>query len=244
MTTRSRAIRIHKRVSERWIGEFSDAGGLWRFDPQGDPKRPHALLTSGLHSDAFVNTTFLISRPDLLKKVTGDWRTQLARLADPAGKGPAGAALAPTWIVGSAFGAITLAYEFARQMSCRAGFTEPEGGTLICKRFPIGPDDRVCVVEDVVTTGGTTKQTITACRNAGARVLPWIFVLVDRSDGKAFADVKLPAADGSGDAPPTLVACAKLAEVRTWKPDECPLCAQGSEAVRPKGNWGKLTGKS
>lgn len=199
-----------------WSGAFAEAGGLWRHD--GEASRPHALLTSGLHSDGYVNATKLIEQPGLLERVVRDWADLIRR--QPAAP--------PDWVAGAALGAVTLAYEFARQLGCRAAFTEPHEGALLLKRFTWPANARVLVVEDVVTTGGSTRSTIAACEAAGAVVAPEVFALVDRSDGSVLA-------------PRRIVPATRVA-VQTWKPEECPLCRQGSEALRPKANWGRLTG--
>ncbi len=157
-----------------WAEHFVAAGGLWKHD--GKPARPHALLTSGLHSDGFVNGSLLIQFPQLLNKIVRDWAETTTSNGD-----------APDWVCGSAFGAITIAYEMASQLGCRAAFTEPVDGALTLKRFPIREGDRVIVVEDVVTTGGSTLRTIEALEAAGAKVAPEIYILVDRSDGTVLA---------------------------------------------------------
>ncbi|MCI0343065.1 MAG: hypothetical protein L0216_18295, partial [Planctomycetales bacterium] len=136
-------------------------------------------------------------------------------------------------VFGSAFGAITLAHEVARALGCRAGFTEPDPaapGGLVLKRFSPAAGESALVVEDVVTTGGSSQKTIAVLEGAGVRVLARVFALVDRSGGGALA-------------PRAIVAAARVTP-RNWKPEECPLCRQGSEAVRPKANWARLTGKA
>ncbi len=206
-----------------WLREFTEAEGLWTFDERGDRRRPHALLTSGLHSDGFVNGTRITERPDLLERVVAAHRAALLVAGEAR----------PDWVFGSAFGAITLAHEVARALGCRAGFTEPDPsvpGALVLKRFSPDAGDTALVVEDVVTTGGSSQKTIAALEAAGVKVLPRVFALVDRSGGGALA-------------PRAIVAAARVSP-RTWKPEECPLCRQGSEAVRPKANWARLTGKA
>lgn len=200
-----------------WAEHFVAAGGLWKHD--GTPARPHALLTSGLHSDGFVNGSLLIQYPALLGKIVGEWAESIGNRGDDHG--------APAWVCGSAFGAITIAYEMARQLGCRAAFTEPVDGALALKRFPIQGGDRVIVVEDVVTTGGSTLRTIAALEAAGAVVAPEVYILVDRSDGTALA-------------PRTIVPATRVT-VNAWTPEACPLCAAGSEAVRAKAHWDRLT---
>ena len=130
---------------------------------------------------------------------------------------------------GSAFGAITIAFEFARQLECKAGFTEPVDGALALKRFQVAAGERIIVVEDTITTGGSTKITIAALEATGAVIAPEVYLLVDRTDGEVLAPRRLHAA-------------ARI-QVQAWDAADCPLCAEGSEAIRPKANWTQLTGR-
>ena len=202
---------------KNWIDELISLGALWVHD--GNPKRPHPELRSGKHSDVFFNLTRLIEHPCILSEaclaLCHSWH-----LAEQ-----------PTVVFGSAFGAITIAHELANLMETRFGFTEPvikEGQKqMVLNRFSVTADDIVLVVEDVLTTGGTTEKTIAALEDAGATVLPYVFVLVNRSGLQTLGERKIIA----------------LVErtVDTWAPQECPLCQQGSEALGAKGNWDKLT---
>lgn len=204
-----------------WLNEFRKAGAIWLHD--GEPKRPHALLTSGLHSDGFVNCTYVTQHPGLLKRIVNEDGAL-------AGKLPAGRI---DWVIGSPMGAITLAHEIAERLGCRAGFTEKDGDAMTLKRFELEPGARVLVCEDVVSTGGSTRKTIEAIQATGGGsgkvdILPVVIALVNRSgaadlDGRKIEAVVTPA-------------------IHTWKPEACPLCAKGSEAVRPKSHWKALTG--
>jgi len=209
--------------SRFWFDAFSQLGALWVHD--GNPKRPHALLTSGKHSNGFFNASKVVEYPQALKEAcfhifTAENMKLFAR---------------PMIVIGSALGAITIAHVIAELFGARCGFTEPDivvidgEKQMVLKRFSVNSHDRVLVVEDVITTGDTTRKTIDAIEKQGAEVLPVVCVLVNRSgmshlDGRrilALIDHPMP----------------------MWKPDECPLCKAGSEAVRPKGNWDKLNGE-
>jgi orotate phosphoribosyltransferase len=137
------------------------------------------------------------------------------------------------WVIGSAMGAVCIAYEIAGQHGCLAGFTEPvkgdSGKQMVLKRFNVEPGDRVFVVEDVMTTGGTTLKTVKALKEAGAEILPIFAVLVNRSGKKNLDFIDIAA----------LIDRA----MPMWEPDDCPLCKKGSEPIRPKGNWDRLTAK-
>ena len=213
-----------------WMKQFSDWGVIWTHD--GNPKRPHAELTSGKHSDGFFNGSLLIQRQDNLQEVA---RALVSQLAVPLTRMP-GMTAQCGWVIGSAMGAVTLAHEVARFLPLWAtppsgaccGFTEPQPDkTMLLKRFDVQSGDRVLVVEDVLTTGGTTESTIKAIESAGGIVLPVLGVIFNRSGKDALGDRRIV----------SLVA----KELSAWEPAECPLCKVGSRAVRPKANWAALT---
>jgi orotate phosphoribosyltransferase len=105
-------------------------------------------------------------------------------------------------------------------LGARALFTEREGGRMTLRRgFELGPADTVVVVEDVVTTGGSTREVIEAVQARGARVLA-AAALVDRSGG------------GAAALPVPLHSLLRV-EVPTYTAEDCPLCAAGSPAVKP-----------
>ncbi len=204
-----------------WAERFEKAGGLWIHN--GDPKHPHALLTSGNHSNGFFNGSKIIEDPALLKSAA----TDLLRTWQMGwGSGPK-----VERVVGSAFGAITLAYELGKQLRAKTGFTEPimENGEkrMEIRRFTIRPGEVVMVTEDVITTGGTTEQTIDELETRGAIVVSTICALVNRSDKKMLNGRRI-------------IALVNY-PMPIWTPNECPLCKEGSKAVRPKEHWNLLT---
>jgi orotate phosphoribosyltransferase len=201
-----------------WKQVFEQNGAIWIHD--GNPKRPHALLTSGLHSDGFVNCTFVTQQPVLLQKIVS-----------------ASDGLAPhlpkekiDWVIGSAFGAITLAHSVAFQINARAGFTEKDGDAMKLSRFEVEPSAKILVVEDTISTGGSTLKTIDGIVNAGVEkqnILPYIVCLVNRSGKKDLAGKEIRA--------------LLTLQIHGWLAAECPLCGLGSTAVRPKSHWRELT---
>jgi len=200
------------------ILKLTKLGALWIHD--GNPQRPHALLTSGNHSNGFFNASFIICDPEELYRIW-QWFHSLNYYR-----------IYPDWVFGSALGAINIAYEFARNYkNCKAGFTEPtivDGEKkMIVKRFEVKPGDTVVMVEDVMTTGGTTIRSIEALEQKGAIVHSEIYVIVNRSGKESLEGRKIIAFIDK--------------EMPIWQPDECPLCKEGSQALRPKGNWDKLT---
>lgn len=201
-----------------WVKVFQQQGAIWIHD--GLKTRPHALLTSGLHSDGFVNCTYVTQQPRLLEQiVTG--QDGLASLLPQT---------AVDWIIGSAYGAITLAYSVANQLDCRSGFTEKDADGMKLSRFELDPASKVLVVEDTISTGGSTLKTIEAIHAAGipdANILPIIICLVNRSGHDLLGDREIRS-------------LLRL-NIHMWKPADCPLCHQGSQPVRPKSHWAELT---
>ena len=200
-----------------WRTLFQQQGAIWIHD--GTRSRPHAELTSGLHSDGFVNCTVMTQQAALLQRIVSE--------GDGLGK------LLPSkadWVIGSAFGAITFAYAVALKLGCRAGFTEKEGEGMKLSRFEVSPAQTVLVVEDTISTGGSTLKTIEALKNAGIsekNILPSIVCLVNRSGSNALNGREIRA--------------LLTLDIHTWQPSECPLCKTGSAAVRPKTHWRELT---
>lgn len=210
----------------KWREQFSENGALWMHD--GDPKRPHALLTSGNHSNGFFNASKVIERPRLLSEACEDL---ISILHDRIYCNSL-----PTMIVGSAMGAVTIAFEVARQLgfpNLRSTFTEPvltaSDKTMVLKRFEPSAKDKALVVEDVLTTGGTTVKTINELKSHGIFVSSFVGVLVNRSGKKTLG----------GRAVVGLV----NKRLPIWTPDECPLCKEGSAALRPKTHWKQLVEK-
>lgn len=208
--------------SELWIERLKDIGALWIHDDNS--ARPHALLTSGKHSNGFFNGGLVMQDPRLLEAACYDL---ILKISVP---------FRVNRVVGPAMGAITMAHEVARQLSnsnshTRMSFVEKDErlpGRMMFKRTSVMPDERVLVVEDVLTTGGSVEATIAAVEEIGAEVLPWVLVLVNRSGLTHIGDRKIL----------SLI----QREMPTWEPDDCPLCAQDSEAIRPKDkeNWARL----
>lgn len=204
-----------------WIRTFIEKVAFWKHD--GNPRRPHALLTSGNHSDGFFNGSLVVMDPRLVALAAHDLIMKVVEVM--------GVKIDVEMVIGSAFGAITLAHEIARQAGTDMGFTEPvvteAGKEMVLKRFSLEKGAPVIVVEDVMTTGSTTRKTIAEIETQGGLVLEPILVLVNRSGMSKLEGRRIIALVDT--------------EMPIWKSNECPLCKQGSEALRPKGNWDKLT---
>ncbi|GBC97594.1 Orotate phosphoribosyltransferase [bacterium HR17] len=161
----------------------------------------HFLLTSGLHSDHYVEKFRLLERPDLVSRMCAEW---VRRFGDT----PIDAVLGP------AVGGIVLAFETARQLGCRYLFAETDNGCRTLRRgFALHPHERVLIVEDVVTTGSSLKETIALAQARNAQVVG-VGVLVDRGE----TPLHLP-----GIRTEVLLRLP----LRAFLPEECPLCQQG-----------------
>jgi orotate phosphoribosyltransferase len=122
-------------------------------------------------------------------------------------------------VAGPALGGIIMAYEVARALGARNVFAERENGAMTLRRgFRIEPGERVLVVEDVVTTGGSVRETIGLLRSAGAEVIG-VGAVVDRSNGTTDFGVAFR----------SLVSM----DIKSWDETQCPLCLAGEPIVKP-----------
>ena len=166
----------------------------------------HFLLTSGLHSNAYFQCAKVFQYP---------WHAEtLCREIANHFKGEHVNA-----VVSPAVGGIVMGQEIARLLKVRSIFMERAEGTMTLRRgFRIHPGERVLVAEDVTTTGGSVKEVIQGVRHQEGEVIA-VTAVVDRSGGKIEFGVPY-------------FSLLKM-EVVTYPPDDCPLCRQGSQAVKP-----------
>ncbi|UCH11705.1 MAG: orotate phosphoribosyltransferase [Fidelibacterota bacterium] len=172
----------------------------------------HFQLTSGKHSGRYIEKFRLLEQPRALDEVAQ------AMVNDPLVKDI-------DVVLGAAVGGILLAGAVARILNCHTMFTERVDGAMTLRRgFALQPGDRVLVVEDIVTTGGSVFELLDVVRDSGA-ILVAVKCLVDRNEppgidfgapGKALLNLPIPA----------------------WDPDECPLCEEGLPLIKP-GRTGK-----
>lgn len=175
---------------------------LQLFHKAGAFMEGHFLLTSGLHSPVYIEKFKLLQRPEYVELLA---RELIERVSG----------ITPDVVVGPAVGGIILAYEVARQLGVRMAFTERENGKMKFRRdFVLDQNNVVFIVEDVVTTGSSLQEVIEVVENTGASIVG-IGILVDRSGGKI--QLKYPFH-------PLL-----QMEVKTYPPDECPLCQEHIE---------------
>jgi orotate phosphoribosyltransferase len=169
----------------------------------------HFLLSSGLHSQRYLQCARVLMDPPVATRLGA----QLAEMLRPVLSGAPGAVVAP------ALGGVLVAHEVARALGCRGLFTERQDGGMTLRRgFALAPGEPVVVVEDVITTGGSTREVIDAVVARGARVVA-VGCLVDRSGGRA--DLGVPRRS------------LLTLEVPTWEAALCPLCAQGGTPEKP-----------
>jgi orotate phosphoribosyltransferase len=166
----------------------------------------HFLLSSGLHSDKFLQSALIMQYPYIAEKIVSEIVDKLYDIKF-------------TTVVSPAIGGIRFGYELARQMQKRALFTERIDGEMMFRRgFSLEKGELVLIAEDIVTTGKSTRECMSAVEKAGGNIVG-ITTLVDRSGGKAEFDVPFY---------PLM-----QIEVQTFEPDNCPLCKKGSKPIKP-----------
>lgn len=166
----------------------------------------HFRLTSGLHAAKYLQCAQLLQYPH----EAGPLCEQLASYFKDAGA---------TVVAGPATGGIILAYEVAKALGVKNIFGERENGVMTFRRgFKLEPTDKVLVLEDVVTTGGSVKELIACVKEAGAEVVG-VASLVNHSGGRV--DFGVP-----------FKSLVNL-DITTYQPEECPMCKEGSVAYKP-----------
>lgn len=179
---------------------------LTLFRESGALHEGHFRLSSGLHSSGYLQCALVLQHPGHAETLG---RALAAVLRD----------LAPTVVLSPALGGLIIGHEVARGLGVRAIFAERQEGVLTLRRgFSLAADDRVVVIEDVVTTGGSTKETMVVARQAGATVVG-AGSIIDRSGGAVDLDVPFRA----------------LVELSlpTHDPEHCPMCAAGEPVTKP-----------
>jgi orotate phosphoribosyltransferase len=166
----------------------------------------HFRLTSGLHSPGYMQCALVLQHPafaESLGRAIGEWARTLA----------------PTAVLSPALGGVVIGQEVGRALGVRAMFAERQDHVLTLRRgFAMNEGERVLVVEDVLTTGGSTRETIDVATRAGAHVVG-AAAIVDRSGGESRFDVPFTALLGY--------------VLPTFDPQQCPLCAQGLAVTKP-----------
>jgi len=166
----------------------------------------HFKLSSGLHSEKYLQCALVLQFPDmaesLAKELAARFRGEKIDV-----------------VVGPALGGVTLAYEVARTLHVRGVFTERQDGKMVLRRgFSIQKGEKVLVVEDVVTTGGSTKEVVEVVKNSGGMVVG-VGSIIDRSGERI-------------DFGSRFEALASI-KVETFKEETCPLCREGLPVTKP-----------
>ncbi|MDD2772221.1 MAG: orotate phosphoribosyltransferase [Elusimicrobiales bacterium] len=166
----------------------------------------HFLLSSGLHSDRYMQCALVLQNPAAAAQLC---KELAARFKDDK----------IDFVIGPALGGILVSYEMARHLGVRSLFAERENGVMSLRRgFSIRPGERCVITEDVITTGKSTNEVLQVVKDCGG-VFAGAASLVDRSGGKTNFGVKFES--------------ALKVEIQTWKAEECPLCKKGLPLVKP-----------
>jgi orotate phosphoribosyltransferase len=166
----------------------------------------HFVLSSGLHSDRYIQCALVLQHPRIAEQLGAALAEELKNL---------GASV----VVAPALGGVLVAHEVARALGLRALFTERQDGVMALRRgFSLGSGEPALVVEDVITTGGSTRETMRCVEKAGGKVVG-AGALIDRSGGQV--DLGVPKSS-----------LANLT-VQNYAPAECPLCRAGIPPVKP-----------
>jgi len=182
---------------EAVIDEFKNTGSLLEG---------HFQLSSGLHSTVYLQCALVLQFPE---KAEAFGRALAEKFAG------AGIQL----VASPAIGGIVIGHEVARALGARFVWTEREGGEMTLRRgFTVSPGEKTLVVEDVITTGGSTRETIDALQRAGATVIGAASI-IDRSGGSAEVGV-----------PRAALATLKVSSV---EPEICDACKLGEPAIKP-----------
>lgn len=176
------------------------------FRKSGALLEGHFRLSSGLHSTGYLQCALVLQHPDRAELLG---RAIAAAVKD----------LKPTVVLAPALGGIVIGHEVGRALGVRAIFAERQDAALTLRRgFTLEASDRVLVVEDVLTTGGSTRETMQVAAASGARIVG-AAAIVDRSNGSVIFDVPFKA--------------LMPISLPTYQPDACPACAQGLPVIKP-----------
>jgi orotate phosphoribosyltransferase len=183
------------------------------FQETGALKQGHFQLSSGLHSGVYFQSAIVLQHPDRAEVLGRALAKQLAPLE-------------PTLVVGPALGGLVISWEVARELDVRGIFTERKDGRMALRRgFVVTPADRIVVVEDVVTTGKSTRETMDVLRAAGGEIVG-VGAIVDRSGGAVDFDLPFH----------SLLSLP----VDAVPPERCPQCDAGIPIDKPGSRPGAL----
>ncbi len=166
----------------------------------------HFLLTSGRHSNKYLQCAKIFKNAKYSEELCGALAEKFANDGIDV-------------VVGPAMGAVIMAYEVSRHLNVPNIFTEREDGVMTLRRnFEIEEGQKVLVVEDVITTGGSVKEVIEIVKEKGG-IVAGVGCVVDRTGGKMDFGTKFESVISM--------------EVQSYEPDECPICKTGAPLVKP-----------
>lgn len=178
---------------------------LEKFKELGVLKTGHFQLTSGLHSAQYMQCAAVFEYPKTAAEIVKLLIPKLPQDIDT--------------VMAPAIGGINFGYEMARMLECRFVFAEREQGKMALRRgFTLAPGEKVLVVEDVVTTGGSVAEVLEIAKSHGC-IIRGVACIVDRSRGRV--DFQAP-----------FVPLVRI-EIEAYKPDQCPLCRAGQPLAKP-----------
>ncbi len=179
---------------------------LKHFRQTGALLEGHFVLSSGLHSTQYLQCALALQNP-----------RDASRFGEAIAEKVAGQEIET--VVSPAIGGLIIGFAVAQALNVRFIWTERENNLMTLRRgFSVGENERILVVEDVITTGGSTREAMQAVEKHGAKIVGAASI-IDRSGGKADVGV-------------SRIALATL-DVPTFSPENCLLCAQGDVAIKP-----------
>jgi orotate phosphoribosyltransferase len=185
---------------------MTDAEVLNLFRKAGALLEGHFKLSSGLHSDRYLQSALVLQYPEFASQLGAAIASHTRHLQ-------------PTAVLSPALGGIVIGQEVGRALGVRALFAERADGRLTLRRgFSLASSDRILVVEDVITTGGSTRETVDVATAAGATVVGAASI-IDRGNNEATLGMPL-------------YSLVKL-QVQAFEPGACPQCARGEPVVKP-----------
>ena len=191
--------------------EMQIANVMDLFEETGAYLRGHFRLTSGLHSGEYLQCAKVLAYPVHAEQLGQQLAARLQPLL----------AKSPAAVVSPAIGGLIIGHEVARALGVRALFTERDSTTnkmTLRRGFEVAPGEQVIVVEDVITTGGSTRDVVEAMQSLDADVLA-AGSIIDRSNGQAAVGVPRVA--------------LQTLNPQTYDPNECPLCRAGEPVAKP-----------
>ncbi|UCD59246.1 MAG: orotate phosphoribosyltransferase [Candidatus Hydrogenedentota bacterium] len=179
---------------------------LGMFEQKGALLRGHFQLSSGLHSEGYLQCALVLQYPEFAQRIGSAIAQKFSEMK-------------PDCVIGPAIGGIVVAQEVARALDVRAMFTERESGSMSLRRgFAVEAGERVLVVEDITTTGGSAQEVIDTVSRTGATVVG-VGAIIDRSGSKVRFGVPFKP-------------LARV-QVSTFRKETCPLCRRGVPLYKP-----------